>query len=145
MTLFSLTPYMATENNNSFIHVVYVLPASIVSALGMAFAYIPVLTLATSSAKKEFSGIASGLINTTYQIGSAVGLAIMVSVSILHSETLINFGINSLEALNNGFHLSFIGAAIISAIAAAISTIFIKTKTHQVWDSKPCCKNREST
>jgi EmrB/QacA subfamily drug resistance transporter len=130
MVLFSLTPYTVTENNNSFIYMVYVLPASIVSSLGMAFAYIPILTSAISGAKKEFSGIASGLVNTTYQIGSAIGLAIMVSVSTLHSETLINFGINSLEALNNGFHLSFIGAAIISAIAAIISTISIRTKTH---------------
>jgi MFS family permease len=130
MVLFSLTPYTVTENNNSFIYMVYVLPASIVSSLGMAFAYIPILTSAISGAKKEFSGIASGLVNTTYQIGSAIGLAIMVSVSTLYSETLINFGINSLEALNNGFHLSFIGAAIISAIAAIISTISIRTKTH---------------
>ena len=42
MILFSLTPYMATEDNNKFIYMVYVLPASIIAALGMAFAYIPI-------------------------------------------------------------------------------------------------------
>ena len=129
MILFSLTPYMATENNNKFIYMVYVLPASIIAALGMAFAYIPILMSAISGAKIELSGVASGLVNTSYQIGSALVLAIVVSVSTFHSETLIKFGINSLEALNNGFHLGFIGAAIISALAAIISTILIRTKT----------------
>ena len=77
---------------------------------------------AISGAKIELSGVASGLVNTSYLIGSALVLAIVVSVSTFHSETLIKFGINSLEALNNGFHLGFIGAAI-------ISTILIRTKT----------------
>ncbi|CAN5813836.1 DHA2 family efflux MFS transporter permease subunit [soil metagenome] len=130
MILFSFTPDNTGENNsNNFIFMVYVLPASIISALGMAFSYIPVLTSAVSNARKEHIGIASGLVNTTYQVGSALGLAIMVAVSTAHSESLINIGMNALEAINNGFHLSFTGAAIISAIAAITSVIFINTKT----------------
>ena len=131
MILFSFTPANSGENNNSnnFIFMVYVLPASIISALGMAFSYIPVLTSAVSNARKEHVGVASGLVNTTYQVGSALGLAIMVAVSTAHSESLVSIGINTFEAVNNGFHLSFIGAAIISAIAAITSVIFINTKT----------------
>ena len=129
MTLFSLTPSTATEKNSSFIYMVYVLPASIVSALGMAFSYIPVLTSAVSNTRSEHVGVASGLINTTYQVGSALGLAIMVAVSASYPESLINIGIDTIEAVKNGFHISFIGAAIISAIAAIISVIFINTKT----------------
>lgn len=130
MILFSFTPVSTGENNsNNFIFMVYVLPASIISALGMAFSYIPVLTSAVSNARNEHIGIASGLVNTTYQVGSALGLAIMVAVSTAHSESLVNIGINTLEAINNGFHLSFTGAAIISVIAAIISVIFINTKT----------------
>jgi EmrB/QacA subfamily drug resistance transporter len=130
MILFSFTPGNTGENNsNNFIFVVYVLPASIISALGMAFSYIPVLTSAVSNARNEQMGIASGLVNTTYQVGSALGLAIMVAVSAAHSESLVNIGMNTLEAINSGFHLSFTGAAIISAIAAFTSVIFINTKT----------------
>lgn len=130
MILFSFTPDNTGENNsNNFIFMVYVLPASIISALGMAFSYIPVLTSAVSNARNEHIGIASGLVNTTYQVGSALGLAIMVAVSTAHSESLVNIGMNTLEAINNGFHLSFTGAAIISAIAAITSVIFINTKT----------------
>ena len=129
MTLFSLTPSTVTEKSSIFIYMVYVLPASIVSALGMAFSYIPVLTSAVSNARSEHVGVASGLVNTTYQVGSALGLAIMVAVSALYSESLVNMGMDTIEAVNNGFHISFIGAAIISAIAAIISVIFINTKT----------------
>jgi EmrB/QacA subfamily drug resistance transporter len=131
MILFSFTPANTGENNNSnnFIFMVYVLPASIISALGMAFSYIPILTSAVSNASKEHVGIASGLVNTTYQVGSGLGLAIMVAVSASYSESLVNIGLDTIEAVNNGFHLSFIGAAIISAIAAVTSVIFINTKT----------------
>ncbi len=72
VVLFSFTPANTSEGNNK-IFMVYVLPASIISAIGMSFAYIPALTAAIANAKKEDTGIATGLVNTTYQIGSALG------------------------------------------------------------------------
>ena len=105
------------------------LPASIISALGMSFSYIPILVSAISNARNEESGVASGLVNTTYQIGSAVGVAIMVSLSTSHSDLLIDIGTNMIEALNQGFHLAFIGAAIISAIASLTAVSFIKMRS----------------
>ncbi len=130
LVLFSFTPANSEQFNsdNNYIFIVYVLPASIISALGMSFSYIPLLISAISSARKEDSGMASGLVNMTYQIGSALGLAIMVSVSIAYSESLTNIGSNMLEALNNGFHLSFVGAAIASSIAGIVSVFFISKK-----------------
>ena len=127
MILFSFTPANTTEDNN-IIFMVYVLPASIISAVGMSFAYIPALTVTVANAKKEDIGIASGLVNTTYQIGSALGLAITVAIATTYTETLINIGTANLEAINNGFHLAFIGAAIVSAIAAIISLAYVKSR-----------------
>ncbi len=129
--LFSLNPANIGDNDssNNGVFLAYVLPASIISALGMSFSYIPVLTSAVANAKKGDVGVASGLVNTTYQIGSALGLAIMVSISAMNTESLINEGIKSLDALNNGFHLAFIGASFISAVAAVTSLKYIKTKT----------------
>jgi Sec-independent protein secretion pathway component TatC len=127
--LFSLTPANSSDNNNNSIFLEYVLPASIISALGMSFSYIPVLTAAVANAKKEDVGVASGLVNTTYQISSALGLAIMVSVATMHSEAMVNMGMGSLDAINNGFHLAFMGAAFVSAVAAIVSLKYIKTKT----------------
>lgn len=125
--LFSLTPANTTSESNNGIFFVYVLPASIISAIGMSFAYIPALTAAIENAKKEDTGIASGLVNTTYQIGSALGLAITVAIASMHSETLTKIGITNPEAINNGFHLAFISAAIITAIATTISLVYIKS------------------
>ena len=131
LILFSFTPANSNQGNNNYIFIVYVLPASIISALGMSFSYIPILVSAISNARNEESGVASGLVNTTYQLGSAVGLAIMVSLSTSHSDLLIDIGTNTLEALNQGFHLAFIGAAIISAIASITAISFIKTRSKE--------------
>ncbi len=129
LTLFSLTPTANGNEDSNAVFMVYVVPASIVSALGMSLSYIPILTSAMSNARKEDIGIASGLVNTTYQIGSALGLAIMVSVSTLHSESLARMGISLLDAINNGFHMAFIGAAVIASIAIAVALSQIKAKS----------------
>jgi len=107
-----------------------VLPASLVSALGMSLAYIPVLTAAVSKARKEQTGLASGLVNTSYQIGSALGLAIIVAVaSSSQTETPENnSGVISLDALNSSFDSAFIGTEIISVIAAIIAVLGLKIR-----------------
>src|SRR5919107_387672 len=133
MLLFSGTPStVASYNSNSsidndnLVYMIYVLPASLVAALGMSLAYIPVLTAAVSNIRKEESGLGSGLVNTSYQIGSALGLAIMVAIASGHTETLQNIGIEQIAALNRGFHLAFIGATVVSIIAAVLIIVSIK-------------------
>jgi MFS family permease len=104
-----------------------VLPASLVAAGGMSLAYIPALMSAVSHARKEESGLASGIMNTSYQIGSALGLAVMVALA--SAQTLQdsnNSGIGSIGALNNGFHLAFIGTAVAAAVAATVALIAIR-------------------
>ena len=56
------------------------------------------------------------IINTTYQICSPLSLAIMIAIASTHTETLTKIGTANLEAISNGFHLAFIGAAIVTAI-----------------------------
>jgi EmrB/QacA subfamily drug resistance transporter len=104
----------------------HVLPASLVAAVGMSLAYIPALMSAVSHAKKEESGLASGIVNTSYQIGSALGLAIMVAIASAQTLSDGNNGIPSIDALNNGFHLAFITAAIVAAISAVVAFVGIK-------------------
>lgn len=120
MLLFVATP----SSKGSFI--THVLPASLVAAGGMSLAYIPALMSAVSHARKEESGLASGIVNTSYQIGSALGLAIMVAIA--STQTLLdeNNGIGSIDAVNNGFHFAFITAAIVAAIAAIVAFLVIK-------------------
>jgi EmrB/QacA subfamily drug resistance transporter len=124
MLLFSTTP---SSKEGSF--VTHVLPASLVAAGGMPLAYIPVLTAAISHARKEESGLASGIVNTTYKIGSALGLAVMVvlaSAQTLQESNIGGGGIQSIDALNSGFHLAFMGAAIVAVVAAVVAGIAIR-------------------
>ena len=112
MLMFVATP---PDKGGSF--VTHVLPASLVAAGGMSLAYIPALMSAVTHVRKEESGLASGIVNTSYQIGSALGLAIMVAIA--SAQTLLdeNNGIGSIDALNNGFHLAFTAAAIVAIVA----------------------------
>jgi EmrB/QacA subfamily drug resistance transporter len=120
MLLFVATP----STDGSFI--THVLPASLVAAGGMSLAYIPALMSAVSHARKEESGLASGIVNTSYQIGSALGLAIVVTIA--SAQTLIdeNNGVGSIDALNNGYHLAFTIAAIVAAIAGIVAYVAIR-------------------
>src|SRR5918995_6550853 len=122
--MFSWTP----SSSNSTLNTLFlsVLPRSLVAALGMSIAYIPVLTAAVSNTHKEQTGLASGLVNTSYQIGSALGLAIKVALTSSQTETLENIGLPSIEALNNSFHLAFIIGGIVSTIAAIIAIVGLK-------------------
>jgi EmrB/QacA subfamily drug resistance transporter len=131
IAMFSLTPTLSNSGESENTFVLYVLPASIIAALGMSLAYIPVLTAAISNTHKEQSGLASGLVNTSYQIGSALGLAVIVAVASSQTESLENIGLPSLEALNGGFHTAFIVGAIISVIATLIAVIGVKTRTEK--------------
>jgi EmrB/QacA subfamily drug resistance transporter len=104
----------------------HVLPSSLVAAVGMSLAYIPALMSAVSHAKKEETGLASGIVNTTYQIGSAIGLAIMVLIASAQTLSDGNNGIPPMDALNNGFHLAFLAAAVVAAISAVVAFVAIK-------------------
>src|ERR671914_1562612 len=120
MLMFMATP----SSEGSF--VTHVLPASLVAAVGISLAYIPALMSAVSHARKEESGLASGIVNTSYQIGSALGLAIMVAIA--SAQTLLdeNNGVGSIDALNNGYHLAFTIVAIVAAIAAIVAYVAIR-------------------
>jgi EmrB/QacA subfamily drug resistance transporter len=118
--------FVAAPSSKEGSFVTHVLPASLVAAVGMSLAYIPALMSAVSHAKKEESGLASGIVNTSYQIGSALGLAIMVAIASAQTLSDGNNGIPSIDALNNGFHLAFITAAVVAAISAIVAFVAIK-------------------
>jgi MFS family permease len=125
IVLFSGLPSIS-DNGKNQIFTSYVLPISLIAALGMSLAYIPVLTAAVSNARKEETGLASGLVNTSYQIGSALGLAIMVGLASGQTELLRSIGAGQVDSLNGGLHLAFIGAALVSAAAVVLSVVSIR-------------------
>lgn len=129
MILFGVMP--ATEgtdrpNGDNLNFVFYVLPASLLAALGMSLTYIPLLTSAISKIKKDEAGLGSGLVNTSYHLGSALGLAILVAIASSQTEALINSNVPQILALSSGFHLAFIGASLLSALAVILIIISIR-------------------
>jgi EmrB/QacA subfamily drug resistance transporter len=100
-----------------------VLPASLIAALGMALAYIPVTMTGMSGAAPKDTGLASGLINTTYQVGSALGLAVMVSVS---AAQLSGAPHEAMDPLS-GYRAAFLGAAVVALLASAAALVFVRS------------------
>lgn len=100
-----------------------VLPASLVSALGMALAFIPSLGTAISSARPEEGGLASGIVNTSYQLGSALGLAVATAVA-----AVVGAGpVGDRLALTNGFSAAFATAAVIALAGGALAALTLRT------------------
>ncbi|HET9739162.1 MAG TPA: MFS transporter [Solirubrobacteraceae bacterium] len=99
-----------------------VLPASLLAAAGMSLAFIPSLGTAISSAPPAEGGLASGIVNTSYQVGSALGLAAMTAVAASQgADQLGNAG-----ALTDGYSAAFIGAAGIAVVGALLAAVLLR-------------------
>lgn len=103
-----------------------VLGPSLLAAIGMSLAYIPVTMASMSGAKPEEAGLASGLVNTSYQIGSAIGLAIVVVIATITTSNLITTGMGTTDATNTGFQAAFVGASIIAGVSTIIAMLFVR-------------------
>ncbi|UWP79617.1 MFS transporter [Dactylosporangium fulvum] len=103
--------------------VVDVLPASLVAALGMSLAFIPSLGTAIGAARPEEGGLASGIVNTSYQVGSALGLAAMTAVAAAAGADRLG----DLAALTGGYSAAFTGAAVIAAVGAVVAAFTLRT------------------
>jgi EmrB/QacA subfamily drug resistance transporter len=108
-----------------------VLPASMIAAAGMALPFIPAMNTAISAARPEEGGLASGIVSTSYQVGSALGLAVMTAVASAHgADQLGNLG-----ALTDGYSAAFLGAAAIAVVGALAAAVLLRTpEGHAVSD-----------
>ena len=103
-------------------YTVDVLPATLVTAAGMAMAFIPSLGTALSAAAPEEGGLAAGIVNTSYQIGSALGLAAMTAVAAAYGADRIGDPV----ALTDGFSAGLWGAAAIALAGAVIAAVTLR-------------------
>jgi MFS family permease len=98
-----------------------VLGASLLAAIGVSLTYIPTLMTALAGAKPEEAGLAAGLVSTSYQVGSALGLAVVTAIA----TTATGTG-TTLAAVNDGYHAAFLSAAAIAATAAVAALVLIR-------------------
>jgi EmrB/QacA subfamily drug resistance transporter len=95
--------------------------------LGAGLSFPALMGLAMSSATQQDSGLASGLVNTSLQVGGALGLAVLATLSSTRTENLLANGTSPDAALTSGFHLAFwIGAGLVAA-AIAVTALVVRT------------------
>ena len=106
-------------------YAVDLLPAMVLIGLGAGLGFPSLMTLAMSGATASDSGLASGLVNTSVQVGGAIGLAVLATFATERTEGLVADGESATAALNSGYHLAYlIGAGlVIVAIATAVSVL----------------------
>ncbi|HEY2655930.1 MAG TPA: MFS transporter [Solirubrobacteraceae bacterium] len=99
----------------------YIVLPGLLMTMGIGFSIVPSTIVATHSAKPGQAGLASGLVNTSRQVGGGLGLAILVSIATLHTSNLIARNVTSPEALTSGFRLAYLIGAGVVAVALLLS------------------------
>jgi MFS family permease len=102
-----------------------VLPAMVLIGIGAGLSFPSVMTLAMTGVRPEEAGLASGLVNTTLQVGGALGLAVLATLSTSRTANLVHSGASNASALTSGYRLAFaVGAGlVIGAVAIAITVL----------------------
>ena len=120
-------------------YVVDILPVMVLLGVGAGLCFPALMTLAMSGATPDDAGLASGLINTTAQVGGALGLAVLATLSASRSVALVGAGEPAAAALLGGYHLAFgIGAALVLvAIAVAVTVLQPEPLSEPETDADP--------
>ena len=94
--------------------------------VGLGFSFVPISIAALSGIEPQEAGLASGLINTSQQIGGALGVAILTTVSTTRTESALTDGVSQPQALTDGFSLAFWVAAAFAAISIVATLVAIR-------------------
>ncbi len=102
------------------------LPGFLVVALGMALCFVPISVAALAGVRQEEAGLASGLINTSQQIGGAVGIALLSSIAISATDNKLGAGVQVPDALVAGFQAAFWVGAAIAAVGFVAALVLVR-------------------
>jgi EmrB/QacA subfamily drug resistance transporter len=109
--------------------VVDILPSMILIGIGGGLAFNPVLMAAMSDVEPQDAGLASGITNTAFMMGGALGLAVLASAASARTHRLAASGHGALSALTGGYHVAFAIGAIFAVAAAAVGGALLRTRT----------------
>jgi MFS family permease len=132
LALFAIVPVDASYASN-------LLPAMVLLGTGAGLSFPSLMTLAMSGATRSDSGLASGLVNTSLQVGGALGLAVLATLSTTRTSNLLAGGHSTASALTGGYHLAFvIGAGLaIAAIGIAVTVLRPAAAPEQEVEAEP--------
>jgi len=102
------------------------LPGFLIIAFGMALCFVPISIAALAGVQQAEAGLASGLINTSQQVGGAVGIALLSTIAISRTEDEVAGGTALPDALTSGFQLAFWVGAAIAALGVVAALVLIR-------------------
>ncbi|HXV95579.1 MAG TPA: DHA2 family efflux MFS transporter permease subunit [Gaiellaceae bacterium] len=105
-----------------------VLPATVAIGIGAGIAFNPILLAAMSGVAPQEAGLASGVVNTSFMMGGALGLAVLASLAALRTDRLEAAGEATVAATNAGYHLAFLVGALFAVGAAVLAGVLLKAK-----------------
>jgi MFS family permease len=106
-----------------------VLPTMVVLGIGVGMAMNPVLIAAMSDVEPSESGLASGIVNTGFMMGGALGLAVLASLAAWRTGSLGTA--TDPVALNSGYHLAFLVGAVFAGLASALAVVLLRDRAMQ--------------
>jgi EmrB/QacA subfamily drug resistance transporter len=133
MILFAQAPLHAT-------YAINVLPTMVILGIGFGVSFPALMTLAMSSATPEDAGLASGLVNTSVQVGGALGLAVLATLATTRTHHLAPFHPTP-QALTSGYHVAFWAAAALVAAAIVVAAAMMRPERRTASERKLDCEN----
>jgi EmrB/QacA subfamily drug resistance transporter len=123
-------------------YVTDVLPTLVLLGAGIGVSFAALMTLAMSGAGPSDAGLASGLVNTTAQVGGALGLAVLSTLAATRTHGLLAHGAGVASALTQGYHLAYLVAGILVLAAVAIGLVVLRDRsaTATATVAEPCAE-----
>jgi EmrB/QacA subfamily drug resistance transporter len=121
LALFALAPV-----GGSFL--LHILPGMLLLGIGGGMAFNPVLLAAMNDVEEDRAGLASGVVNTAFMMGGALGLAVLASLAATRTSQEASDGASSAEALVQGYGLAFVVGAVCAALGATLAWALIREK-----------------
>jgi EmrB/QacA subfamily drug resistance transporter len=132
MAVAGLLLFLRLQPDGSYL--VDLLPAMILVSIGMGLTFVPVTLIATSGIPVDDAGLASGLFNTSQQVGGALGLAILSTLAATATSNTLSSvsgrptSAEQAQALVDGFHVAFLGSAIVVAAGAMLLLLLLRRR-----------------
>ncbi len=140
MAVVGLLLFMRLQSDGSY--VTDLLPGIMLASIGMGLTFVPITLIATSGIPNDDAGLASGLFNTSQQVGGALGLAVLATLAIgATDETLAGVGgepqpADQAQALVDGFHVAYLGSALLVAAGAVLLLVLLRRQDVVVGEGK---------
>ncbi len=109
-----------------------VLPGMLLMGIGGGMAFNPLLLAAMNDVSEDLSGLASGIVNTAFMMGGALGLAVLASLADTRTRALQAAGHELVSALNGGYQLAFLLGAVMTALGALLSAVLLRPRPQPV-------------